>query len=181
MGNQGSTTQFASGGPGYAVSRSLLPKLATWAPFCLLQLLQHSGGTGMEDVSLSGCIWKWGRIRPTNYLDAETEVITSEAALNHTQVGFPGSASTVPPCTFVVHSLSPDQVPFARENIQKARDEAEVGVDLLCRPNVEKVRADAERSYAPLDWSNFAGDPQWDTYDDRELEALLSCGQQRKQ
>ena len=28
----------------------------------LLQLLQHAGGTGMEDVSLAGCIWKWGRI-----------------------------------------------------------------------------------------------------------------------
>merc|ERR1740117_248632 len=104
QGTQGTTTRFASGGPGYAVSRALLPKLAAWAPFCLLQLLQHSGGTGMEDVSLSGCIWKWGGIQPTSYLDL-SEVITSEAALNRTQVGYPGSAATVPPCTFVAHSL----------------------------------------------------------------------------
>merc|ERR1719460_2666504 len=95
-GAQGSTTRFASGGPGYAVSRALLPKLAAWSPFCLLQLLQHSGGTGMEDVSLSGCIWKWGRIHPTSYLDFETEVITSEAALNRTRVASPGASSTVP-------------------------------------------------------------------------------------
>merc|ERR1740138_603411 len=100
-------TRFASGGAGYFVSRALLPKLAHWAPFCLLQLLQHSGGTGMEDVSLSGCIWKWGGIRPTSYLDFETEVITSEAAANRTEVASPGS-SKVPPCTFVVHSLTPE-------------------------------------------------------------------------
>ena len=72
--SRGVMTRFASGGAGYMVSRALLPKLATWSPFCLLQLLQHAGGTGMEDVSLAGCIWKWGRINVVSYLDYATEV-----------------------------------------------------------------------------------------------------------
>jgi len=172
-GNQGTTTRFASGGAGYAVSRALLPKLAAWSPFCLLQLLQHSGGTGMEDVSLSGCIWKWGRIRATSYLDAGTEVITSEARLNSTNVRTPGSAATTPPCTFVVHSLRPEEVPIARENVQKARDQASPG--LSCRPDAEMIRSEADKSYAPLDWGDFSGEPQWDAYDSREMEALISC------
>lgn len=171
-GNQGTTTRFASGGSGYAVSRALLPKLAAWSPFCLLQLLQHSGGTGMEDVSLSGCLWKWGHIHPTSYLD-ETEVITSELAFNRTQVTTPDSAATVSPCTHVVHSLLPEQVPIARRNIEKARAQASPG--LSCQPDAEKIRRDADVSWAPLDWSSFAGEPTWEAYNSREVEALIGC------
>jgi hypothetical protein len=130
----------------------------------------------MEDVALSGCIWKWGNIRPTSYLDFETEVITSEAALNYTMVGYRTEVNTpflVPPCTFVVHSLSPDQVPIARENVQRAKEL--VTSELRCWPNASKVLYDAEITLAPLDASQFAGDPMWDVYDERELQALVSC------
>ncbi|CAE8679569.1 unnamed protein product [Polarella glacialis] len=116
--SSGSMTRFASGGAGYMFSRALLPKLAAWSPFCLLQILQHSGGTGMEDVAMAGCVWKWGRIGVVSYVDSETEIITSEAALNRTRVAHqhpPESALDVPPCTYVVHSITPqDRVPAKR-------------------------------------------------------------------
>merc|ERR1711971_434014 len=68
-GGRGPITRFASGGAGYAISRGLLPRLASWAPRCLLQLLQQTGGTGMEDVSLAECLWKWGRVPVASYVD----------------------------------------------------------------------------------------------------------------
>merc|ERR1712190_25897 len=87
-GTTGGLARFASGGAGYILSRALVPKVAVWAPFCLLQQLQHSGGTGMEDVAFAGCLWKWGHIGPVNYADPETEVITSEAQANRTRVTY---------------------------------------------------------------------------------------------
>merc|ERR1711957_1072471 len=68
-GATGSMTRFASGGAGYFVSRALLPKVAAWAPFCLLQLLQHAGGTGMEDVAFAQCLWKWGHVGVVSYVE----------------------------------------------------------------------------------------------------------------
>merc|ERR1712232_23945 len=110
-------------GAGYVVSRALLPRLSYWSPFCLLELLQHSAGTGMEDVALAGCIWKWGRIPVTSYVDPAVEAITTEAALNRTQVARWGASNAsnilesecpggncTPCCTFVAHSLEPDGV-----------------------------------------------------------------------
>mmetsp|Transcript_33047 Transcript_33047/g.60995 ORF Transcript_33047/g.60995 Transcript_33047/m.60995 type:complete len:951 (+) Transcript_33047:207-3059(+) len=175
-GQQGSTTRFASGGAGYVISRALLPRVATWAPFCLLQQLQHSGGAGMEDVSLAGCIHKWGGISVASYVDPQTEVITSEAALNRTCVFCQpeeGAVISVPPCTFVVHSLTPEQVPIARKNIEQAQKESVI--DLQCRPDAERVRHYGDILVAPLEGMGFAEDAMWSVYAEPELEALLRC------
>eukprot|EP00434_Breviolum_minutum_P035989 symbB.v1.2.031873.t2/scaffold3748.1/size51016/1 len=134
---RGVMTRFASGGAGYMISRALLPKLAAWSPFCLLQLLQHAGGTGMEDVSLAGCIWKWGRIEVVSYADYETEIITSEAALNRSRVAQKHEDDEpfdVPPCAMVVHSVTVEELPVVQQNIHRARRERPPGAKCIPDP-----------------------------------------------
>lgn len=176
--SKGSMTRFASGGAGYFISRALLPKLAAWAPFCLLQTLQHTGGTGMEDVSLAGCIQKWGHIAVTSYMDYDTEVITSEAALNRTRVTERHHADddfNVPPCTFVVHSVSPQELSHVAQNVRRA--EAERPPGMSCAPNEERLRKAAALVLVPADEA-FASDATASTfsvYTQREFEVLLRC------
>mmetsp|Transcript_136696 Transcript_136696/g.332304 ORF Transcript_136696/g.332304 Transcript_136696/m.332304 type:complete len:352 (+) Transcript_136696:3-1058(+) len=175
----GTVTRFASGGAGYLISRALVPKLAAWSPFCLLQLLQHTGGTGMEDVSLAGCIWKWGQVGVVSYVDPETEAITSERAFNKTRVRErpqQGAELDVPPCTFVVHSLTPEELATAHENIEQARERAEGGAQ--CRPDPARLRLGSETMLAPLQEGAKAGGVEqqhWPVYGERESEALLRC------
>lgn len=175
--SRGVMTRFASGGAGYIISRALLPKLSTWSPFCLLQLLQHAGGTGMEDVSLAGCIWRWGRVEVVSYADYETEVITSEAALNRTRVvqkHEPHEALAVPPCAMVVHSVSPEELPVVRDNIQRARRER----PQKCIPDQQRLAHGASMVLSPEtpETSEVPADSyQWSVYAEREYQALLVC------
>lgn len=175
-GSTGALTRFASGGAGYFISRALLPKLATWSPFCLLQLLQHTGGTGMEDVSLADCIWKWGLIKPSSYVDPWTEVITSDAAANRTRVAErrpDGMPTNVPACTFIVHSLEADQIEIVRENIERAMANAAPGTN--CRPDEHRLRTWASTILAPEDETKAVEGSQWTWYGDREFASLLEC------
>ncbi|CAK9104535.1 Hypothetical protein (Fragment) [Durusdinium trenchii] len=174
----GVMTRFASGGAGYVISRGLLPRLANWAPFCLLQLLQHAGGTGMEDVSLAGCIWKWGRIEVTSYADYETEVITSEAALNRTrvtEVHGPNESLTVPPCTMVVHSVAAEQLPTVHMNVQRARAQRVERGGGKCVLDPAKLAHGASMVLSPEQESDSGY--QWAVYNPREYQALLSCSE----
>eukprot|EP00438_Fugacium_kawagutii_P013411 Skav224375 [mRNA] locus=scaffold1155:14722:16651:+ [translate_table: standard] len=174
---RGSMTRFASGGAGYIISRALLPKLSAWSPFCLLQLLQHAGGTGMEDVALAGCIWRWGRVGVVSYADYETEVITSEAALNRTcvvQKHEPHEELAVPPCAMVVHSVSPEELPVVRENIQRARRERPPG--FKCMPDPQRLAHGRSMVLSPETSEVPAAESyQWTVYAQREYEALLAC------
>ena len=175
--SRGVMTRFASGGAGYIISRALLPKLSAWSPFCLLQLLQHAGGTGMEDVALAGCIWRWGRIEVVSYVDYETEVVTSEAALNRTRVVHkhePHEALAVPPCAMVVHSLSPEELPVVRDNIQRARESLR---GRKCIPDPQRLAHGASMVLSPETTSPAADSYQWSVYAEREYQALLACSQ----
>lgn len=179
---RGVVTRFASGGAGYMVSRGLLPKLARWSPFCLLQLLQHAGGTGMEDVALAGCVWRWGRIEVVSYADYETEVITSEAALNRSQVARhheTHEALHVPPCAMVVHSLTPEELPIVKENIVRSRREWKEQLEgeakaAKCIPEPERLAHGASMLLSP-DLDEADGSYQWAVYGPREYEALMAC------
>eukprot|EP00928_Gymnodinium_smaydae_P034149 TRINITY_DN24277_c0_g2_i3.p1 TRINITY_DN24277_c0_g2~~TRINITY_DN24277_c0_g2_i3.p1 ORF type:complete len:1070 (-),score=169.34 TRINITY_DN24277_c0_g2_i3:231-3440(-) len=178
-GGRGPSRRFAIGGAGYILSRALLPKAATWAPFCLLQLLQHTGGTGMEDVSLANCLWKWGYVGVANYLDYETEAITSEARLNSTRIAEVQTGDVDPQlcCALTVHSLAPAEVPVARANIQQACRQRPIP---SCRPDASRLRRLREIVLAPdgsgpgAEAAAAAGD-EFLVYGDREYEALLSC------
>lgn len=179
----GSMTRFASGGAGYMVSRGLLPKLATWSPFCLLQLLQHSGGTGMEDVSFAGCVWKWGHVDVASYADYETEVITSEAAMNRTRVKeqhVSEEAWSVPPCVFVVHSITPGELEIVADNIARAR--RLMPSSKRCLPDPARLQEGASTLLSPelgsleLESSRKRGASyQWAVYAEREYKALMAC------
>lgn len=173
-GSNGALTRFASGGAGYIISRALAPKVAAWAPFCLLQQLQHSGGTGMEDVVFSQCLYKWGHIRPVNYVDPETEVITSELQANRTRVAHTDGPHAVPPCTFIVHSLTPVEVATAHQNIQLAKQS---NVDnVRCQPDEERLQSGSVTLLAPLaEGMTASDDHKWPVYGDREFRALLNC------
>ncbi|CAE7212079.1 Chsy1 [Symbiodinium sp. CCMP2456] len=182
---RGAMTRFASGGAGYMISRALLPKLATWAPFCLLQLLQHAGGTGMEDVSLAGCIWKWGHIDVVSYADYETEVITSEAALNRTRVThthLPGEKLAVPPCAMVVHSVRPENLETVAANIKSSWQQRDSG---KCIPDQSRLMQGAatllspELSHLDIEASRLGNTYHWAVYGEKEYEVLLACSQQQ--
>lgn len=182
-GASGTMRRFGSGGAGYAVSRALLSKVAAWAPFCLLELLQHAGGTGMEDVSFANCLWKWGRVGVTTYIDTETEAITSEAALNRTGVawrlgsdeaklGKPDAAA--PCCTFVAHSLAPSEVAVARENVARSCERR--GGIAKCPPDAERLRRFRDTVLMPLEEEEPAASASaWEVYNAREFAALLAC------
>eukprot|EP00434_Breviolum_minutum_P035988 symbB.v1.2.031873.t1/scaffold3748.1/size51016/1 len=174
---RGVMTRFASGGAGYMISRALLPKLAAWSPFCLLQLLQHAGGTGMEDVSLAGCIWKWGRIEVVSYADYETEIITSEAALNRSRVAQKHEDDEpfdVPPCAMVVHSVTVEELPVVQQNIHRARRERPPGAK--CIPDPARLAHGASMVLLPdTEEMPQAESYQWSVYAQREYEALLTC------
>merc|ERR1712008_20387 len=143
--------------------------------------LQHTGGTGMEDVSLAGCIHKWGGISVVSYLDADTEVITSEAAANRTEIKKPrhedDSGPPVPPCTFVVHSLRPDELAVVATNVQLAWDCARA--ETYCRPDAVRLQTGLSTMLAPAERPQAPGAQgevyQWPVYGDREFAVLLSC------
>jgi len=176
----GSMTRFASGGAGYFLSRAVLPKVAAWAPFCLLQLLQHTGGTGMEDVSFAGCLWKWGRVGVVSYVD-ETEVITSEASHNRTRVKeeiAPDELPPMPPCSFVVHSVEATEMDLVKRNVKMAESRAfGVGSKPQCLPDAERLRAGHATLMAPEEGVPNAAveEHQWLIYNDREFAALMAC------
>ena len=131
----------------------------------------------MEDVSLAGCIWRWGRVEVVSYADYETEVITSEAALNRTRVvqkPEPHEALAVPPCAMVVHSVSPEELPVVRDNIQRARRER----PQKCIPDQQRLAHGASMVLSPEtpETSEVPADSyQWSVYAEREYQALLVC------
>eukprot|EP00397_Hematodinium_sp_SG-2012_P016370 GEMP01016700.1.p1 GENE.GEMP01016700.1~~GEMP01016700.1.p1 ORF type:complete len:710 (+),score=140.85 GEMP01016700.1:128-2257(+) len=153
---------FASGGAAYIFSRALVPKIAYWSKFCLMEQLQQGGAVGMEDVAVASCLMKWGRIgvRP---LGTRGDYVTSHGGFTRSNV-LHGPATR---CYLTVHSLEPEQIRQVSDGRWRGQ----------CPVRTEEVKEDAFSLISSLIEDDKM--PSRPFYMEYEYDVLLRCSYRR--